>query len=193
MCALLLSKGNQNKAAAVVRSDFLHFRPTNRASVGSGAHLYQYKISQFPVENNQREVWMHIEVKRIGDQYVPPPETPRVTNTEVTFLDLSLKIGIDGRVRARTYEKPMNLHLNIPASSAHLPSVARGLIFGMLRQNTGSRMHAPPITFRLLLVLVPRRPSIRSTQKSQEASKEPTTQGWPAPLQSLLSIPGTVE
>lgn len=54
--------------------------------------------------------------------------------TEVVFLDLSLQIGKDGRVRARTFEKPMNLHLYIPSFSAHSPSVARGLIFGMLRR-----------------------------------------------------------
>jgi len=40
--------------------------------------LYEYKIAEVPVENGQHEVWLYIEVKRIGDQYVPPPETPSV-------------------------------------------------------------------------------------------------------------------
>jgi len=52
---------------------------------------------------------------------------------QVTYLDLSLKL-VNGRVRATTYEKPLNLHLYIPAFSAHSPSMARGLIFGMLRR-----------------------------------------------------------
>ena len=50
---------------------------------------------------------------------------------EVSFLDLSLKI-VNGRVQACTFEKPMNLHLYIPAFSAHSLNMIKGLIFGML-------------------------------------------------------------
>ena len=53
---------------------------------------------------------------------------------EAVFLDLALKIESDGRIRVTTYEKPMNLHLYIPAHSAHSPSVSKSLIFGMIRR-----------------------------------------------------------
>ena len=53
--------------------------------------------------------------------------------TEVTFLDLTLTIR-NGYVQAKTYQKPLNLHLYIPAHSAHLPSVAKSLIYGQIRR-----------------------------------------------------------
>ena len=51
--------------------------------------------------------------------------------TKVNFLDLTLTI-VGGQVEACTFEKSMNLHLYIPAFSAHSPSMTKGLIFGML-------------------------------------------------------------
>ena len=42
---------------------------------------------------------------------------------EVTFLDLNLRILRNGSIVVRTHEKPLNLHLYIPAHSAHSPSV----------------------------------------------------------------------
>ena len=51
--------------------------------------------------------------------------------TKVNFLDLTLT-KVDGWVKACTYEKPMNLHLYIPAFSAHSPSMIWGLIFSQL-------------------------------------------------------------
>ena len=52
---------------------------------------------------------------------------------EVTFLDLNLRIQ-NGIVKVRTHEKPLNLHLYIPAHSAHSPSIAKSLIYGQLRR-----------------------------------------------------------
>lgn len=50
------------------------------------------------------------------------------------FLDLSLRIAANGQLHVSTYIKPLNLHLYIPAFSAHAPSVNRGMIYGMLRR-----------------------------------------------------------
>jgi hypothetical protein len=45
----------------------------------------------------------------------------------VNFLDLSLSIT-SSTITAAPYQKPMNLHLYIPPSSAHPPSCFKGLI-----------------------------------------------------------------
>jgi hypothetical protein len=38
------------------------------------------------------------------------------------------------RIRTKTYEKPMNLHLYIPPASAHPPGVLKSIIFGNLQR-----------------------------------------------------------
>lgn len=48
------------------------------------------------------------------------------------FLDLNLTIQDNGTIHTSTYVKPMNLHLYIPAHSAHSPGVLKSLIFGQL-------------------------------------------------------------
>ena len=53
---------------------------------------------------------------------------------EVNFLDLTVSIGENRRIKTKTFQKPLNLHLYIPPSSAHPPGMLRGLIFGTLRR-----------------------------------------------------------
>jgi hypothetical protein len=59
----------------------------------------------------------------------------------INFLDLSLSIT-GSIITAATYQKPMNLHLYIPPSSAHPPSCFKGLIYGEMfryrRQNNAT-------------------------------------------------------
>ena len=53
---------------------------------------------------------------------------------EVNFLDLTIRLEADGTTTTKTFVKPMNLHLYIPAHSAHNKGVLKSLIFGnMLR------------------------------------------------------------
>jgi hypothetical protein len=52
----------------------------------------------------------------------------------VNFLDLTVMIGPDGRVRTKTFQKPMNLHLYIPPISAHSPKMFHGMIYGQIRR-----------------------------------------------------------
>jgi hypothetical protein len=53
----------------------------------------------------------------------------------VDFLDLTLTIDpTTRRITSNTYQKPMNLHLYLPANSAHPPSVLKGLIYGNVRR-----------------------------------------------------------
>ena len=55
-----------------------------------------------------------------------------VTNppsNQVVFLDVILQLE-DSQISSRIYEKPMNLHLHLPARSAHPPGVLHGLIAG---------------------------------------------------------------
>jgi hypothetical protein len=59
--------------------------------------------------------------------------TSTAPSLSVNFLDLDLYIK-DGFIKSRTFEKPMNLHLFIPSSSAHSTSVLKGLIHGQLRR-----------------------------------------------------------
>ena len=49
--------------------------------------------------------------------------------TEVVFLDLTLQL-VDDRIHSCIYEKENNLHLYIPAKSAHPPGVLFGIISG---------------------------------------------------------------
>jgi hypothetical protein len=48
------------------------------------------------------------------------------------FLDLTLSIS-ESKILTKTFQKDMNLYLNIPASSAHPPSCLKGLIMGEMR------------------------------------------------------------
>jgi hypothetical protein len=50
----------------------------------------------------------------------------------VDFLDLTITIQPDGRITTQTYQKPMNLYLYLPPTSAHSPSIFKGMIYGML-------------------------------------------------------------
>jgi hypothetical protein len=63
----------------------------------------------------------------------------KLTNKSV-FLDLDITLGPKGRFSFQTYQKELNLHLYIPAASAHPPGTLKGTIFGNLqrywRQNT---------------------------------------------------------
>jgi hypothetical protein len=62
-----------------------------------------------------------------------------LTNTAV-FLDLDITLGFEGRFSFRAYQKELNLHLYIPAASAHPPRTLKWTISGNLqrywRQNT---------------------------------------------------------
>lgn len=67
-------------------------------------------------------------------------ETSMLSNS-VVYLDLEISIDPDSRrLTTRTYQKPMNLFLYIPPTSAHAPGVLKSIVFGNLqrfwRQNT---------------------------------------------------------
>jgi hypothetical protein len=51
---------------------------------------------------------------------------------EVNFLDLTIRIEKDGILTFKTFVKPQNMFLYIPAHSAHPKGVLKSLIFGGL-------------------------------------------------------------
>jgi hypothetical protein len=51
----------------------------------------------------------------------------------VNFLDLIIWIDDSGKLKYKTYQKPMNLFLYIPAHLAHLPGVLKSLIHGLVQ------------------------------------------------------------
>jgi hypothetical protein len=52
----------------------------------------------------------------------------------VNFLDLTIYVNNEHRLRTRTFQKSMNLYLYLCPSSAHPPGVLKGLIFGSVRR-----------------------------------------------------------
>jgi hypothetical protein len=52
----------------------------------------------------------------------------------VVLLDLYLTITSDGHVETKTYIKPKNLHLYIPATSAHPPGCFKGTLYGNVQR-----------------------------------------------------------
>ena len=50
------------------------------------------------------------------------------------FLDLAIEIGPSGMISTKTYQKPMNLHLFVPAHSAHPLGSIKGLVYSQLRR-----------------------------------------------------------
>jgi hypothetical protein len=50
------------------------------------------------------------------------------------FLDLEITLGLKGQFSFRTYQQGLNLHLYIPAASAHPPGTLKGTISGNLQQ-----------------------------------------------------------
>jgi hypothetical protein len=60
----------------------------------------------------------------------PFQESPLENNAlKADFLDLTLEIK-NGHIVTKTYEKPTNLFLYIPPTSAHSPGVLKSIIFG---------------------------------------------------------------
>jgi hypothetical protein len=55
-------------------------------------------------------------------------------SSSVNFLDITITIESDGKISTKTFQKPTNLHLYIPPSSAHTPGVLKSLIFGNLQR-----------------------------------------------------------
>jgi hypothetical protein len=48
----------------------------------------------------------------------------------INYLDMTITITSQGSIITKLYEKPENMHLYLPATSSHPPSVVKGLIFG---------------------------------------------------------------
>ena len=59
----------------------------------------------------------------------------------VNFLDLTISINANRYIETRTYQKAMNLYLYLPPTSAHPPSVIRGMIYGLLRKYKQQNTH----------------------------------------------------
>ena len=53
---------------------------------------------------------------------------------KVDFLDVTIRINLYGHIETKTYEKPLNLHLYLPATSAHPPGTLKSLVVGFIRR-----------------------------------------------------------
>jgi hypothetical protein len=63
-----------------------------------------------------------------------------LSNT-VVFLDLTLTIASDSHVKTKTYIKPKNLHLYIPATSAHPTGCFKGTVYGNVQRYWNQNSH----------------------------------------------------
>ena len=81
---------------------------------------------------------MHGRMKKIMNSFGYPGRrlewTTDKPSNSVDFLDLTITTGSDGRIRTKTFQKPMNLHLCVPPTSAHSPKMFQGMIFGQIRR-----------------------------------------------------------
>jgi hypothetical protein len=55
-------------------------------------------------------------------------------SNSVVFVHLTITINAERTIGTKTFVKPKNLHLYIPANSAHPPGCFRGTIFGNIIQ-----------------------------------------------------------
>jgi hypothetical protein len=83
-----------------------------------------------PSHSNTQWEKFKTDMDAFGDlKWTPEP----LTNT-VTFLDLSIRLTSDGRIKTKTFQKDLNLYLYIPSHSAHTPGCLKGIIYGELRR-----------------------------------------------------------
>ena len=73
---------------------------------------------------------------------------------EVNFLDLTITINDSGRIETRTYQKPMNLYLYIPAASAHPLGVGKAMVYGSLRRYYLQNTHRKDYLKQIKLLFV---------------------------------------
>ena len=67
---------------------------------------------------------------------------------KVTFLDLTVAVNSSGTISTSTFQKPMNLHLFVPAHSAHPAGSVKGLVFSQLRRFWLQNTHLEDFTTR---------------------------------------------
>jgi hypothetical protein len=53
---------------------------------------------------------------------------------EINFLDMTISITNNGKIKTKTYQKEMNLYLYIPPLSAHPSGMIKGLIYSAIRR-----------------------------------------------------------
>ena len=66
--------------------------------------------------------------------------TFELNSTQMAFLDLWI-IRDHTTIATKTHQKALNLHLYLPASSAHPPGVLKGLIFGLIKKYKKQNTH----------------------------------------------------
>ena len=94
----------------------------------------------------------------------------------VNFLDITVTIDArSGKISTESYQKPMNLHLYLPASSAHPPGSLKGLIVGILRrywlQNSNSKNYRRLVTLFAAQLLKRGYSKQQITESFNDASK----------------------
>ncbi len=68
---------------------------------------------------------------------------------EIDYLDITIRLDSNNRIKTTLFEKPLNLYLYLPPHSAHPPGVLTGLIYGMIRR--AYRLTTDPVDCRKYL------------------------------------------
>ena len=82
-----------------------------------------------PATNQQS--WEAFKAKMNNQRFGLEWEHTNLVRT-VDFMDLTISLTADNRVRTTLFEKASNLHLYIPSHSAHPPGLISGIVYGNL-------------------------------------------------------------
>jgi hypothetical protein len=129
-CAVIFAKICFLLTERRIRTKFAHRLPFFKRFIDDilGIWLPGHSVTS----HEEDEEWL--DFKREINTFGRLRWTVSKLTSKSVFLDLVITLGFKGQFSFRTYQKELNLHLYIPAASAHPPGTLKGTIFGNLQR-----------------------------------------------------------